>query len=137
MIKKMLHKTFAMLLACLVLFSTVSFTVDKHFCGDVLVDVSIFTKAEGCCAGMPSSKAHHANKKSCCKDEIALVIGQKLLKTSSFDEIHFEKKPFIASLHYAYIEALDLFTKDELAFINYSPPNTVSDIHVLNKVFII
>ena len=42
MIQNVLHKTFSVALALLVFFSTVSFTVEKHFCGDVLVDVSTY-----------------------------------------------------------------------------------------------
>ena len=37
-----------MTLALLVLFSTVSFTIEKHFCGDILVDVAVFTEVEKC-----------------------------------------------------------------------------------------
>ena len=36
--KKFLHKSMAILMAVVVLFTTMSFTVDMHYCGDSLVD---------------------------------------------------------------------------------------------------
>lgn len=137
MIIKVLHKTFAMLLACLVLLSTVSFTVEKHFCGDVLVDSSIFSKPEKCGMEMSTSKAHHTKKRPCCKDEIDVVQGQKVLKTSSFDDIHFQKQVFFASLFYAYLGVFDVLPKEIVPHKDYSPPNLVVDIQVLDQVFII
>ena len=137
MIKKMLHKTFSMVLACLVLLSTVSFTVEKHFCGDVLVDVSMFSQNEKC--GMEMSVDEHCQiaKKSCCKDEIDFVQGQKELKSTSFDDIHFEKQIFIATLFYAYLDLFNSLSKEIVPHKYYSPPNIISDIHILNEVFII
>ena len=44
----MLHKIFSLSMALLVLMSTVSVTIEKHFCGDHLVDVAIFSDAEKC-----------------------------------------------------------------------------------------
>ena len=35
-------------MAIVVLFSTMSFTVDMHYCGDNLVETAIFHKAKGC-----------------------------------------------------------------------------------------
>lgn len=35
-------------MAFVVMFTTMSFTVDMHFCGDSLVDFSLFAKAESC-----------------------------------------------------------------------------------------
>ena len=52
MVSKIPHKIFSVTLALLVLMSTLSFTVEKHFCGDVLVDVSVFTETQKC--GMES-----------------------------------------------------------------------------------
>ena len=71
-----------MLLALMVLFSTVSFTVEKHFCGDVLVDVSVFTDVEKCAMEAMEMK----QKKSCCKDEVDVLKGQDELKFNSFEE---------------------------------------------------
>lgn len=46
--KQFLSKIVSSVLALLVLFSTFSFTVEKHYCGDYLVDVSYLGKADTC-----------------------------------------------------------------------------------------
>ena len=83
MIKAILHKTFSVTLSCLVLFSTLSFTVEKHYCGNHLVDVAIFTKAENCGMDLEAFSTANFEKKHCCKDEIQVVKGQDKLKKSS------------------------------------------------------
>tara|TARA_R110002033_G_scaffold155892_1_gene192145 strand:+ start:131 stop:289 length:159 start_codon:yes stop_codon:yes gene_type:complete len=45
------YKIASFLMALLVLFSTFSFTVDKHFCGNTLVDTAVFGKGESLCDG--------------------------------------------------------------------------------------
>ena len=51
--KKLVFKIASFLLAVLVCLSTLSFTVDKHYCGDFLVDVSFTGDASDC--GMEKS----------------------------------------------------------------------------------
>jgi len=45
MIKKLTH----IVLASLLLVTTMGLTVSKHYCHNSLVDVSFFSKAESCC----------------------------------------------------------------------------------------
>lgn len=134
-IKTFLYKSFSTLLALLVLFSTVSFTIEKHFCGDVLVDVSVFAEVNSC--GMEMENEKKVMKKSCCKDEVDLVEGQDELKFSSFEDIDFAQQQFIASFTYSYINLFESLEKQIILFKDYSPPNLVYDIQVLDQVFLI
>lgn len=122
-----------MLLALLVLFSTVSFTIEKHYCGDVLVDVSVFSEVEKC--GMEAMEI--LQKKTCCKDEIKVVKGQDELKASSFEDLDFEAQQIISAFVYSYIYGLESLPKQTIPHKDYSPPNLVYDIQVLDQVFII
>lgn len=70
--KQFFHKIMASTMALVVLFSTLSFTVGMHYCGDVLVDTSMFHTAETC--GMEMEKTVTTSecsntKKNCCSDE--------------------------------------------------------------------
>jgi hypothetical protein len=132
-LKQLLHKGFSISLALIVLFSTVSFTIEKHYCGDVLVDVSVFYEAEKC--GMEAMEL--AQKKSCCKDEIDIVEGQDELKISSFEDLEFEKQQFLSAFVYSYINGFESLPKQTIPHKDYSPPNLVADIQVLDQVFII
>lgn len=115
------------------LFSTVSFTIEKHYCGDTLVDVSLFAEAEKC--GMENMEM--AQKKPCCKDEVDVVKGQDELKLSSFEELDFEQQHFITAFVYTYINGFESLPKQTIPHKDYSPPNLVADIQVLDQVFII
>ncbi len=131
--QQMLHKIFSVSLALLVLFSTVSFTVEKHYCGDVLVDVSMFSEAENC--GMEAMEK--LQKKSCCKDEVDVIEGQDELKISSFEDLDFQQQQFLVAYAYCYSNGFQSLPKEIIPHKEYSPPNLVYDIQVLDQVFII
>ncbi|GAA4893365.1 hypothetical protein GCM10023311_17350 [Flaviramulus aquimarinus] len=133
MVKQLLHKGFSSVMALLVLFSTVSFTVEKHFCGDVLVDVSVFAEAEKC----EMEALEILQKKTCCKDEIEIIEGQDELKVVSFEDLDFKKQHFIIAYTYAYLNGFEGLPKQTIPHKDYSPPNLVTDIQVLDQVFII
>ena len=52
--KQFFYKIMSLAMAFVVLFSTMSFTVNMHYCGDTLVETAIFHKAKGC--GMEMEK---------------------------------------------------------------------------------
>ncbi len=133
MIKQVLHKIFSALIALLVLFSTVSFTIKKHFCGDVLVDISIFTEVEKC--NMEAFEIFQ--KKTCCKDEIDVVKGQDKLKFSTFEDLDFEHQQLLVSFITSYRNLFKSLPKQIIPYKDYSPPNLVADIQVIDQVFLI
>jgi len=99
-------------MAFVVLFSTMSFTIDMHYCGDTLVETAVFQKAKGCGMEMqnPSAKGCAITKKNCCKDEQLVVDGQDELQLS-VDKISFEQQVFIASFVYTYSNLFEGFDK--------------------------
>ena len=120
-------------MAFLVLFSTISFTIEKHFCGEVLVDVSVFGEAKKCC--VESMEGHQ--EKSCCKDDLELVKGQDELNASSFEDIDFSQQQLVALYTFSYINLFEGLYKQIIPHKDYSPPNLITDIQVLDQVFII
>jgi hypothetical protein len=136
-IKAFLHKTFSVTLACLVLFSTLSFTVEKHYCGDNLVDVAIFSKVDNCGMDMESVAASNLEKKHCCKDEVQIVKGQDKLKKASFEELQLSQQLFLSTYICTYINLFEGLPEMVIPHKDYSPPNLVADIQVLDQVFII
>ncbi|MFD2822062.1 hypothetical protein ACFS5M_00170 [Lacinutrix iliipiscaria] len=137
MIKLVLHKSFAVTLAFLVLFSTVSLTIEKHFCGDVLVDVSIFTEVEKCAMEAFEIEQAAITKKNCCKDQIDFVQGQKDLAIKTFDDLEFEQQLFLTSFVYSYTNLFEGLPEQIIPHKDYSPPNLVVDIQLLNDTFLI
>ena len=137
MIKKILHTSFSVTLAFLVLFSTVSLTIEKHFCGDVLVDVSIFSEGEKCGLEPFEMDQETITKMSCCKDQIDVIQGQKDLTIKTFDDLDFEQQQFLASFAYSYVYLFEGLPKQIIPHKDYSPPNIVVDIQLLNDTFLI
>jgi len=126
-------------LALLVLFSTMSITINQHYCGDTLVDSSLFTKAKTC--GMeienPIGNRDLADmKKDCCKDIVKLIEGQDDLKLD-FSNLDLQQQVFITSFVYACINLFESIEKENIHFKDYSPPLIVKDIQILDEVFII
>lgn len=119
-------------MAALVLFSTVSFTVEKHYCGDNLIDVAIFTEADKCGDNMEQT-----SKMSCCKDEVEVIKGQDELKFSTFEELDFNKQVFVATLAITYSNLFKSLPKQIIRFKDYSPPNLIADLNIVNQVFLI
>lgn len=137
MVKKALHKVFSMTLALLVLLSTLSFTIEKHFCGTTLIDTAVFTKAKSCEKDSDANQTTSVMKKGCCKDKLEVVKGQDKLKLTSFEDLHLQQQLFLASFAYTYINLFEGLPEQVIPHKNYSPPNLVADIQVLDQVFII
>ena len=139
MIKQVFHKITSLFMAFVVFFSTMSFTIDMHFCGDTLVDSSIFKKARTCEMEMQKTKATSEcsiTKKDCCSDEQIIIEGQDELKIS-FDELSLDQQFFVASFVYSYINRFeDLDEKPNLCN-EYPPPLIVKTIYKLDEVYLI
>jgi len=135
-IRQAVHKMFSVVLALLVLLSTLSFTIDKHFCGETLVDSAIFSKAKTC--GMEMEDAQETGlKKSCCKEEVDIIKGQDELKLTSFDNLKFQQQVFITSFVYSYIYPIIELKENEITFDDYPPPLIVKTIYKLDEVYLI
>ena len=119
------------MLAFLVMFSTMSFTVVKHFCGEHLVDKAVFSEVETC--GM---QMHSAEEDHCCTDEKISVEGQDELKVS-FDSFSFDQQVFITTFTYTYFDLFEGSEAQIVPFKDYSPPLLVRDIQLVDQVFLI
>ena len=131
--KQFFHKSASLALAFLVLFSTVSFTVDKHFCGEILVDQAVFSEAKTC--GMHGDMSTSAEDE-CCDEEKVVVEGQKELKIS-FDDLDLDQQVFLSSFTWSYANLFEGEPQAETPFFHYKPPLLVYDIQLLDETFLI
>ena len=120
-------------MAILVLFSTVSFTVESHYCGEILVDVSIFAEADKC--AMESMEM--IQKKTCCKDEVDVIQGQDELNVVSFEDLDLGQQQFLVAFAQSYLNLFESLPKQIIPHKDYVPPNLIYDIQVLDEVFLI
>ena len=124
-------------MAFLVLFSTVSFTVEKHYCGDALIDVSVFSEVEKCASEAYEIELEKITKKPCCKDVVDLVKGQDELQKTSVDDLSLDQQLFLTAYLQSYKNLFEGLPQHVIPHKNYSPPNLVFDIQVLDQVFLI
>ena len=137
--KDFFRKIGAICLIAILMLSTSSFSVFKHFCGDHLVNIS-FEKVDSCCESEDESttivnKNLNFSKKDCCKNEttikeLSIVDYTQTLKISK------SKVVFITAFYYSFIES----TKSDSSinfFENFSPPNIIFNKQVQFQSFLI
>jgi len=137
---KVLHSIFALCLAGIVLISTTTITVNKHYCGKLLVKTTVIKHNEGC--GMEAAASKHAAdglaKQHCCNDEQLVVEG--------IDHLQFEK--YVADSDHEPLQSLTLVNElgfDEKLDFNYKlppyyhykPPPLIKPIYRLHEVYLI
>lgn len=133
-VKKVFQKSGSLLMALLVLVSTMSFTVDKHFCGTYLVDQAIFSEAQDC--GMEHPTKGDMTGEDGCSDQKVSVEGQTDLKIS-FNDLDHPQQVFLSSFTFSYVELFQELPQELIPFSDYSPPLLVYDIQLLDQTFLI
>ncbi len=126
-------------MAILVLLTTMSFTVDMHYCGESLIDFSVIQNAKTC--GMEKSQSENdceitLAEDSCCTNKQLVVEGQDELKLN-FDKITFEQQAFVATFFYTYIGLFEGLDTQIIPFKNYSPPFLERDLQKLHETYLI
>ena len=134
LMKDLFHKITSFLIAILLLGSTISWTVEKHYCMGRVMDIAIFHEAKDC--GMQMMNSEEDMKMDCCSDEITVVQGQDDLKIS-FDELTFDQQLFLAAYTHSYINLYNVLREHVVPHKEYPPPILVKDIQVLDQVFLI
>ena len=126
-------------MALLVMLSTVSFTIESHFCGDVLVESTLFGSAKSCgmdLAQTKSSKEDSLEGKNCCNNEQITINGQNELNVS-FDNLTNDQQIFVATFVYAYINLFEGLENEVSSFSQYPPPLIVKNIYKLDEAYLI
>ncbi|EDP94090.1 hypothetical protein U8527_10965 [Kordia algicida OT-1] len=127
----------AVALAFLMLFSTFSFTINKHTCGGVPVSFSIGIPAETCGMEVDNNNSEQTTfqKSSCCDDISTFIQGQDEL--SSSQEASFITHTFINAFVYSYIYVLPTEDTEKAIYKPYVPPPLIKDIQLLDETFLI
>lgn len=139
--KSFFQNTISISLAILVLFSTFSFSVGKHFCGDYLVNTALFTKADGCGMKMTSQKNQEKScevaKKSCCSDEEIVLEGQDELVTSKYETTTFKTtfNEVVVPTTFNYL--LPATKENQYFYPTHPPPLIVCEIYKRDNHFLI
>jgi hypothetical protein len=136
--KQIFHKIMSLAMTFVVLFSTMSFTVNMHYCGDTLVESAIFQKAKGCGMEMekPSTEECSITKKNCCDDKQLAIEGQDEIQLQ-VDKITFEQQVFIASFVYTYSNLFEGLENNVSTYEEYKPPPVIRQLYKIHETYLI
>jgi hypothetical protein len=138
--KSLFKNTGLVLMAFMVLFSTFSFNVNKHFCGENLVGASVFSSAEKCNMEMAScgreGNFHMAMEESCCSNKKEKIEGQDELEISVYS-FKLQQVNYFIALSFIFPELLSELPLTAIPDTYYKPPLLVTNIQVMDQVFII
>lgn len=137
--KIVLHKILSLAIAILLLLSTTTWKVEKHYCMGHLIDVALFKNVETC--GMNMSVIDNNNilddaENSCCNDVVIFVDGQDDLKLS-FIDLDTDQQSFLIAFKYSYSSLFQVQTDQFVPHEQYPPPILVKDIQLFDEVFLI
>ena len=138
--KEFFYKISSVVLAFIVLFSSFSFVVHKHLCGDVVVDVSYVIEADSCgmdmneCTSNSSQKS--VEKEPCCKDVSKIIEGNSN-EQLALQGLEIEQVQFLNAFVNSYTDLFERLDVKSHSFHEYSPPLVVKDIQVLYDTFLI
>lgn len=135
--KNSFHKYMAVVLAFIVVFSTVSVTLTMHFCREKISAVTVLQNVKQCCdMGEKSDATTHFSKKSCCSDIKITKDSQTEIQTQN-TTLSLHQKVFFTSFVTAYLSLFDNQTNQDVTFLDYSPPLVVKPIYKLDEVYLI
>lgn len=121
------------------LVSTTSFTIEKHFCKGLLIDVSVFANAEKCSEAPCSSDSskEEVEDPGCCNDIVDVVEGQDHIINKDFDDLDFDNQSFLIAFSITYHGLYNAQSLPPLPYVNYHSPKIVTNKQVDYQVFLI
>ncbi len=137
---KILHKVLASFLAFVILFSTLSFSVQKHICMGEVTDVSFFREADNCEMMVEKCDAgdlvpSKIQEKNCCENVLEFIPGNEN-EQQALSNFEIEQVKFVLTYAYTYQNLLEE-RNNIIPFIDCSPPLVDKDINVLYQTFLI
>ena len=129
-------KIVSTIMALAVVLASLSFSIEQHFCGANLVDVSVVSKVESCCCPALKDDSLQLKKKSCCSNISIVFEGfdnyQNAISTEFITVPVFVETPAV-QIPVAYV----FETTRKVPYANYNPPPLITDIQVRDQVFLI
>lgn len=133
---KQIRLILSLAFAFLVLFSSSSFTVGFHRCGGHILNIALFSKAEGCDMEQRIPPCHRLMSKPCCEDETIFHEGDDF-KVSSTDITFSSPASDIDVPTVLLAEVVPSVLVSHLPYYNYYPPLRSDDLTVSYQVFLI
>lgn len=137
--KAIVQKFISFSMVILLLASTTSWKVEKHFCMGHLVDMAFFLDAEDCDMSselINDGESGIQDEISCCSDDVIYIAGQDDL-TFSFDTFDIGQQSFMIAKVQSFIALFSASTVHPVPYEHYPPPILVKNLQLLDQVFLI
>ncbi len=129
------HKFLVSLLALLVLVTTNSFAIEKHFCGDQLVDTSVFAELEKCPGCLGAEEA--PSEPDCCKDVVDVLEGQDITTVKKMDDLEQDQQVFLIAFGHTFFSLFQPVSRRLDNLLHYDPPSITFDLQSNYQVYLI
>jgi len=150
MIFNKISKLCAPVLALMVLISSMSYTIDFHYCQGQLKSFSLFGKAKNCheMASKMASCHHHKQKpddslscsegdKNCCNNKTVNFESDFDEQIINIDYLNIDSQSFVVAFKSSSFDDLFDNIKEVVPFAHYKPPLIQKDIPVLFESFLL
>ena len=126
------------LLSFIVLFSSMSFAIDEHYCGNNLMDVSYFGDADNCGSEevTMNSSSSTVKQNNCCKNETTLLESSIFNKEKFINLQHVDAEVLFFKAN-SYLGTYKDTAIEIEYYTDFSPPDIAQDIQVLHQAFLI
>ena len=146
-----ISKFIAPVLALMVLVSSMSYTIDFHFCQGQLKSFSLFGKAKNCheMASKMASCHHHKKQvdemsmtcsegdNNCCNNKTVNFESDFDQQIVNLDYLSLESLSFVVAFEHYSCDYLFEDIKDAIPFAHYKPPLIQKDIPVVFESFLL
>ncbi|CAM1373495.1 conserved exported hypothetical protein [Tenacibaculum litopenaei] len=136
---QVLRKITAICITFVLVFSSMSFAVEKHFCGDYLVDISYLGDADACGGEREEACGSDTtnSEPDCCKDEIAHVQGIDDLSKLGSEQQLFSPVIWLLTSSYFFQLPSVADVDNEVDTVADSPPISKKSKRILYQVYIL
>ncbi len=138
--KQFFHNILSFSLALIVLFSSFSFTVNKHLCGGEIANTTFFLSADNCgmdmqvCENSISKKQTSIDKEPCCENTSELIQGNDNNQQAQQFQLDIPQMEFLTVFVYTFISKFQETTSVS-SFVMYKPPLVYKNIQTYFQVF--
>lgn len=147
---KISHKATAMLLAFLMFTTSISFSMDIHFCGGQIESIAFFGNTTACemmqqekepksCCESPKKQVKtcynkETAKSNCCHNQKVVVENGDFEKTD-FNINDVQPTIALVAFVYTYFKPLVFTSINKVSYTDYNTPPITEDITILHQVF--
>lgn len=129
---------FSLFLGILIVFSSMGFSLSKHYCQGELKETALFVKAKACHEVEKASCHKHPTglaQENCCNDEQDYIKGIDL-ETSLLIKVCAPDLPAVINKPLSFFTK-SIFNKELIRFSNSPPPLIVKDIIIFVQSFLL